>query len=55
MPKSVTHYLNGPIHIFKWKQNVYKQNEMKQYLGGKGKDRVVLIKKLTNARVESGA
>ncbi len=32
-----------------------KQNEMQHYLGGKGKDRVMLIKSLIYLREEKGA
>jgi hypothetical protein len=37
--------------MFICKHNVYKQSEMLQHLGGKGKDRVMLFKSLIDARV----
>ncbi len=46
---------NVEIHIFVLKQNVYKENEMCHCLGGKGKERVALIKSLIYAKVGKGA
>ncbi len=43
------------MHIFIWKQNVYKQNETQLYLGVTGKDSVVIIRILIYARVGRGA
>ncbi len=40
--------------LFKWKHNIYKQNEMQHYLGEKGKDRIAQIKSLIYARVGRG-
>jgi len=46
---------NAKIHIFIWKWNVYRQNEMQNHLNEKGKERLRLIKSLIYVIVERGA